>query len=262
MTIFTPAQLEDLREIQALCQAKGTEIVIIGAMAYRLFIHDVDRETRDIDLAVAIDHEGIEPFYGLLAGLGWERVPRHEQRWLTTRGTLMDVLPAGAALRSRGRMEWPESGLSMSLAGFDHVFRNSVTVSLGPGLQCKVVPPPVLALLKMASYADDPYGRAKDLVDLRRLLGRYERESDRLFCDAVFAAELPDIEFAGAFLLGVDVGAIATPDDRDIIARFLTHVHPRIDDAPASDFEGRDTAQFQQQIAAFRQGLDSAATHP
>ncbi|MGD0778644.1 MAG: hypothetical protein ABSC05_38175, partial [Candidatus Solibacter sp.] len=89
------------------------------------------------------DHPG-----GHLAGLGWERVPRHEQRWLTRRGVLMDVLPAGAASRSRGRVEWPESGLSMSLAGFDHVFRDSVTVSLGPELQCKVVPPPVLALLK------------------------------------------------------------------------------------------------------------------
>ena len=150
----------------------------------------------------------------------------------------------------------------MSLAGFDHVFRNSVTVSLGPGLQCKVVPPPVLALLKMASYADDPHGRAKDLVDLRRLLGRYERESDRLFSDAVFKAELPDIEFAGAFPLGVDVRAIATADDREITARFLSQVQPKIDDAPASDLDGRDTAQFQQQIAAFRQGLDSADTHP
>jgi predicted nucleotidyltransferase len=126
----------------------------------------------------------------------------------------------------------------MSLAGFDHVFRDSVTVSLGPELQCKVVPPPVLALLKMASYADDPYGRAKDLVDLRRLLGRYERESGRLFSDAVFEAALPDIEFAGAFLLGVDVRAISTSDDRNIIDRFLTQVQPRIDDAPASDLDG------------------------
>jgi predicted nucleotidyltransferase len=120
----------------------------------------------------------------------------------------------------------------------------------------------VLALLKLASYADDPYGRAKDLVDLRRLLGRYERESDRLFSDAVFEAALPDIEFAGAFLLGLDVSAIAISDDRDVIARFLTRVQPRIDDAPAPDLDGRDTAQFQQQLAAFRQGLDSADTHP
>ena len=99
-------------------------------------------------------------------------------------------------------------------------------------------------------------------MDLRRLLSRYERESDRLFSDAVFEAALPDIEFAGAFLLGVDVGAIATSDDRDIIARFLSQVQPRIDDVPASDLDGRGTAQFQQQIAAFRQGLDSAGTRP
>lgn len=75
MTVFTPAQLEDLRQIQAVCRARGTDIVIIGALACRLFIRDVDRETRDIDLAVATNHEDIEPIYGLLAGLGWEREP-------------------------------------------------------------------------------------------------------------------------------------------------------------------------------------------
>ena len=60
--------------------------------------------------------------------------------------------------------------------------------------------------------------------------------------------------------MGVDVRAIATSDDRDIIARFLTQVQPRIDDAPASDLDGQNTAQFQQQIGAFRRGLDSADT--
>jgi len=64
----------------------------------------------------------------------------------------------------------------------------------------------------------------------------YERESDRLFSTAVFKAELSDIEFAGAFLLGVDVRAIAT--DRDIIARSLSQVQPKIDDAPVSDLDG------------------------
>ena len=28
-------------------------------------------------LSVAINHEYVEPFYGFLAGLGWERLPRH-----------------------------------------------------------------------------------------------------------------------------------------------------------------------------------------
>jgi hypothetical protein len=97
-------QVEDLRDLRAVCQRHGTEIVIIGAMAYRLFIDDIDRETRDIDLAVAIDLEDLDSFYDLLGGLDWERVPRHEQRWRTARGTFMDLLPAGPARVRAG--EW------------------------------------------------------------------------------------------------------------------------------------------------------------
>src|SRR6185369_3143044 len=99
MTALTPAQLADLEDLQAVCRTRNTEIVIIGAMAYRLFIDDVDRETYDIDLAVAVDMEDLTSFYGVLNGLGWQRVPRHEQRWRTARGKLMDILPAGPQLR-------------------------------------------------------------------------------------------------------------------------------------------------------------------
>jgi predicted nucleotidyltransferase len=112
--------------------------------------------------------------------------------------------------------------MTMRLAGFGHVFRDSVEVELAAGLRFKVVPPPVLALLKMASYLDDPYGRAKDLIDIRRLLRYYERDTDRVFSDEVFAADLPDVEFASAFLLGLDLGIIATADDTQLIERFLT----------------------------------------
>jgi hypothetical protein len=47
------------------------------------------------------------------------------------------------------------------------------------------------------------------------VLRRYEQESDRLFSDTVFDANLPDFEFANAFLLGLDMRALAlatTPD--------------------------------------------------
>jgi hypothetical protein len=77
----------------------------------------------------------------------------------------------------------------------------------------------------------------------------------------VFRAKLSDIEFAGGFLLGCDVGAIAASEDRSLIARFLTRVEATLDEAPALDLEGRDTLRFRLQIAAFRKGmsrLDSA----
>ena len=81
-----------------------------------------------------------------------------------------------------------------------------------------VSPPIITALLKIIAYVDDPYRRAKDLQDIRIVLRRYEQESDRLFSDAVFDAELPDFEFANAFLLGLDMRALATGDDARFVA--------------------------------------------
>jgi predicted nucleotidyltransferase len=199
--------------------------------------------------------EDLPGFQDALKGLGWRRSERQEQRWHTGCGGFIDIVPAGPALRAQGRIEWPQSGMTMRLAGFGHVFRDSVEVELAAGLRFKVVPPPVLALLKMASYLDDPYGRAKDLIDIRRLLRYYERDTDRVFSDEVFAADLPDVEFASAFLLGLDLGIIATADDTQLIERFLTKAARSLESAPWFDLEGRETAQFHNQISAFRKGL-------
>ena len=54
------------------------------------------------------------------------------------------------------------------------------------------------------------------------MLGRYEAESDRLFSDAVFDAQLPDFSEANAFLLGLDLRGLATEDDATYIERFLS----------------------------------------
>ena len=92
----------------------------------------------------------------------------------------------------------------MSLAGFDHVFTRAVEVNLPGGIAIRVAPPIVTALLKIIAWVDAPYQRAKDLQDIRIVLRRYERDSGRLFSEDVFDAELPDFEFANAFLLGLD----------------------------------------------------------
>jgi predicted nucleotidyltransferase len=255
MIVFSPAQVEDLRALQRICHERQVEIVIIGATAYRLFVNDIERETLDIDLAVALDLGGLEDFARALSAIDWHKSERHEQRWKTARGTWIDILPAGPALRAQGRLEWPGSGLTMRLAGFEHAFRDSVDVELAAGVRFKVVTPPVLALLKMAAYLDDPYGRAKDLVDFRRLLHHYARDTDRVFSDEVFAADLSDIEFASAFLLGLDMQSIAAPNDLQLIESFLTGASQALQNAPWDDLEGRTTAQFHNRISAFRKGL-------
>ncbi len=79
------------------------------------------------------------------------------------------------------------------------------------------------ALLKIIAYTEDPHRRAKDLDDIRLVLGRYEAESDRLFSDAVFDAELPDFSEANAFLLGLDLRGLATKADEAYVERFLSN---------------------------------------
>lgn len=259
MSPFSESQIEDLRDLQNAARNLGAEAVIIGAMAYRLFIEDADRLSYDIDLAVALDLDAFKRLEEALATLAWRQEKAQEQRWTTPRGNRLDLLPAGPSLRREGKLIWPRSGFVMSLAGFDHVFQDAVRQDIGFGLRYGVVPPPVLALLKIASYLDDPQRRAKDLLDFRSLMRRYERDSERIFSDAVFQADLPDVEFAGAFLLGLGLRAIATEGDVSLVESFMAKiinsaestVKPSSDD----DWAARDAGYFQQQLLAFSRGF-------
>jgi predicted nucleotidyltransferase len=253
--LFADAQLQDLRELQDLCRGLQAEAVIIGATAYQLFIDDPGRETRDVDIAVSLDLDDFGRLQDSMRGRGWTRVERQEQRWKAPHGTWIDLLPAGAGLRAQKTLTWPESGFVMSLAGFDHVFQDAVDRELGAGLRFRVVTPPVLGLLKMAAYLDDKHRRAKDLIDLRRLFRRYEEGTDRLFSDVVLDANLPDFEFAGTFLLGVDIRTLVTEEERQLVEAFLTQVAPDPSNLSVHDWDNRDAINFQGQLAAFGKGF-------
>ena len=118
-----------------------------------------------------------------------------------------------------------------------------------------MAPLPVIALLKVSAYLDDRHRRAKDLEDLKILFHRYEQHSDRIFCDEVFSAELEDIEYASALLLGMDIKAIATEEDLESLGKFLDEVE--ISEADLSDTVDSSSREvrFQKRILAFRKGL-------
>jgi len=150
----------------------------------------------------------------------------------------------------------------MSLVGFDHVFRDSIQKELAPGLYVKIVPPCILILLKVVAYMEDRQRRFKDLIDIRNLLLRYELDNDvRRFSDAVFAASLPDIEYAGAFLMGQDVAALCTREEADLVRAFVRDVSDP-NSPPHSDY-GRATNTIEigeepvrwQELESFEKGL-------
>ena len=253
--ILTPDQIADLAGINQICEELGADLVVIGATSLLILMGDLGRFTRDIDLTVALDFDEFERLTMRLAAIGWTPAPELEHRWIAPRRTIIDLLPAGAELRRNGSITWPASRFKMSLAGFEHVFAHAIEVHLSGGMTIRVAPPIVTALLKIIAWVDDAYRRAKDLQDIRIVLRRYEQESDRLFSDAVFDAELPDFEFANAFLLGLDMRALATGDDAQFVDQFLGRL-------PAQDEEGRfddesdfSMKSFRGQIHAFRKGF-------
>ena len=253
--ILTPDQIADLAGICEICEEVGADLVVIGATSLLILMGDLGRFTRDIDLTVALDFDEFERLTMRLGAIGWTAAPKQEHRWIAPRRTIIDLLPAGAELRSGGSITWPASQFRMSLAGFDHVFARAVEVRLTGGMTIRVAPPIVTVLLKIVAWVDDPYRRAKDLQDIRSVLRRYEQDSDRLFSDAVFDAELPDFEFANAFLLGLDLRALATGDDAGFVKQFFGRVLAPDEEGTFDDEADFAATSFRGQIRAFRRGF-------
>ncbi len=219
MTWLLPEQLSALNELQAACKRLGSDVVIIGAAAYRAWFNDPGRYTEDVDVAVAVDLEEFTILAEALTALGWRQEARREHRWYTPTNARIDLLPAGRKLRSAGRIEWPRSGMVMNLVGFEHVFAQAVTRQVSPGTSLRVIPVPVLALLKIASFLDSPYDRQKDAQDILSILERYEIEGDRRFSTEIYDAGV-DYDRAGAFLLGQDLAMLCKGMEAELVTKF------------------------------------------
>ncbi len=76
-----------------------------------------------------------------------------------------------------------------------------------------------------------------------------------LFSDAVFDAELPDFEFANAFLLGLDMRALATGDDARFVEQFLERLLAQDEEGQFDDESDFGMKSFRGQIHAFRKGF-------
>jgi predicted nucleotidyltransferase len=256
--MLTNEQMEDLVQLHAVAEQFAADVTIIGAAALLCFM-DLGRFTRDVDLVIALDLENFAAFSAELKARGWTQEPGIEHRWRGPRQSFIDLMPAGPTLRAAKRIVWPESQFAMNLVAFEHVFARSVPIAFGADIRFKVAPPPVIALLKIVAWTEDPYRRRKDLDDLQSLFRHYEAASDRIFGDDVFAAELEDVEYANAFLLGSDVGAIATDEEAEIVQGFLGK--QRMSAAARAELdrdvlEQRDAIGFHMQLEAFEMGFN------
>jgi len=230
MIDLLPEQVDALRELVGVCRDLRVDLVVIGAIAYRLWIRDKHRTTEDLDAVVALDSDEMPHLTERLIGLGWRKDPRREQRWFSAGNARVDLLPVGTKARRAKQLVWPIGETTMSLVGYDHVFNDAVECELAPGLRVKLVPLPVLALMKAVAYLDDPNSRAKDLQDLAGMMATYGEDSDRRFSDEVLHAGV-DYDSAGAYLLGRDLGKLCEEEDeigavRRLIEQLCGRNHP------------------------------------
>lgn len=264
MIELTDAQITDLAELQQLCADLHSDLVIVGAIAYQHYFPDEDRHTSDIDSAVTLDLEDFDELKQHLMAMGWSNITAREHRWVSQRGTFLDLIPAGKKLREAKSITWPQSQMTMSLVGFDHVFSDAQLVTLGGRLPIRVIPPVVLMLLKIVAFLDDQASRAKDLFDIRALLSKYEADSDRVFSDAVLDAQLSDFSLANAYLLGLDLRSICTEEEVETVRKFLSIVSDDtkpawlgfVRAAPRPGERSEEIAQLQ--INTFREGFEAA----
>jgi predicted nucleotidyltransferase len=257
MIELLPEQVLALRQLQRACREAGVNAVIIGAIAYRIWIDD-DRRTQDVDVALAVEIDQFGSLTRHLEAAGWVPDPKREERWVTNNGARIDLLPIGEQARQTGYVTWPKAEMRMSVVGFEHVFAEAVEKELAPETVMKVAPLNVLALLKTVAYMDDPHGRSKDLEDLGRLMEQYERAGERRFSKEVFEAGT-DFESAGAFLLGLDVGRLCTGGEAKIVGNLIAALQD--DSQPAQRLLGRGRVEEsvieerQKRIEAFAAGF-------
>jgi len=220
MNPLSPEQIPAVRQLQTICERLKTQVVIIGAMAYRVWVRDTHRQTYDVDAAVAIDLDELPELTSRLLSEGWTQDGRREHRWGTPDGARIDLIPSGPALRKKGYLEWPVSGMKMSLIGFDHVFANAILYEIAPGLRVHVIPPHVLALLKIVAYLDNPHEREKDVQDLATLFSRYDPGDEIRFGQEILDAAL-QYDAVPAYLIGKALGSVCSPDERAIVSQLL-----------------------------------------
>lgn len=221
MTWITDDQAKDLVDLQQIVASLGADLVLVGATVLRALDPHISRFTEDIDVVVALELDELAGLMPLMTSSGWTQAQIQGQRWYGPRSSRMDILPAGPQLRSARQLTWPRSATTMSLFGFGHVFERAIEIEVLDGETVRVTPLDVLFLLKVISYLDRPQTREKDLNDIHGLLRRYNYGSDRTYSDVVFDADLPDVEYVPAFLLGKDVATFCDLEELAVLEEFI-----------------------------------------
>jgi predicted nucleotidyltransferase len=239
---------ERLADLDTLFGRAGVRYALIGATALLLHGTALPRTTRDLDLAVSVEH-GLDEVRTLLEAHGLRSTTiRH--RFAAKDGLEIDVLPIRKGSRG-ARIELPD-GESISPVGLTETIENAVRLPL-PGGGVSVAPLSVLAAIKL--YVATIRSDERDFGDAFAVLTQYESAGIRRFDIDYLAEGGLSWETAGAWLAGQDARGILHRESRTAILTAAEHLlgDIRLSDRYARGPENRAL------LTAFRAGLAHAA---
>jgi predicted nucleotidyltransferase len=237
-----PIIVSIMRAVDAVAHELHLSYFLIGAMARDVLLGHVfglttGRATRDIDFAFAL--EGWEQFQQLqerlIASGHFVAVHMVTHRLLFRPGGhvqdhMVDLLPFGGVAQPMHTIAWPpDMQILMRVAGYGEALETALLVQVAAGLMIRIVSLPGLAMLKLFAWQDRGRDDAKDAIDLVTLCRCYAEAGNlaRLYEEGMPALQAVgfDVELAGAWLLGKDMAALASPQTRVQLQALLTDAH-------------------------------------
>lgn len=223
---------ETLEAIADAAEREGVGWIVTGAMARWLVFEAIHgyargRYTRDWDLGIQV--EDWPRFRALEARLigdaGFRSDPRRRQRMHAPDGMIVDLIPFGGVETEHGRIRWDhDDELVLDVAGFRQAFEAAYRVRLNDRVTVRVVSPPALVLLKLVAWRDRHHDHDRDAEDLAFLLRHFHalitHDLHEHYAEVMAAVDY-DIELAGPRVLGQQAAAIAGPELRSRIGRWL-----------------------------------------
>ncbi len=194
--------------------------LLVGAMARDLWLSyanniHVDRETTDVDLAIAVDAwQGFEATRDRLVGSGCFAPDRSLQRVRHSTGRLLDLVPFGGIEDVERQIAWPPAGdVRMNVIGCREAQAAADVVRLNDDVESKLITLPGLIMLKFFAFSDRALTQPrKDAFDLHLVLSHYLEAGNtvRLYQENadLLQADPFDFTIAGATLAGRDVRSL------------------------------------------------------
>lgn len=223
-----PKAVEALRILSRVLCEEGRRFVLIGATVPQIIFDSPEssgsRETKDIDAVAAVN--SWDDFNRLRERLEQEgfRPGRVAHEFWRDDDVRIDLIPFGPALIEQDHLSWPNGGAIMNVCGLEEALECARDEEIAADLTLPVVSIPGLVLTKAIAYMDRPEERARDLIDILYCFEHYETalgESRRFDHAGTQVNDEPlTYEEAGAFMLGIEVAALAKPKSLAIVQRF------------------------------------------